>query len=193
MTRRIVAAVLALITARWPAWSIPLGLLTAAHDRRDFRATPSSREVTASAARRSSADEIRGPRWPPRSASSAGSGGPGRHVGRAGALIAGTACCPPRPGSPPRAGSRRAPSQLPGRSLLAVTAGAQRRRAAVLGAVALARPAARSATGWRCCGRWLGVVSLAGLLAAGAWIAIALARWVSGPIGALAEAARRPR
>ena len=38
MTSRIVAAVLALITAALAGMAIPLGLLTAAQDRRDFRA-----------------------------------------------------------------------------------------------------------------------------------------------------------
>ena len=38
MTSRIVAAVLALITAALASMAIPLGLLTAAQDRRDFRA-----------------------------------------------------------------------------------------------------------------------------------------------------------
>ena len=43
MARRIAAAVLALITALLAIMAVPLGLLTAAQDRRDFRARPTAR------------------------------------------------------------------------------------------------------------------------------------------------------
>ncbi len=191
MTRRIILAILALICALLATVVVPLGLITAAHDRHDYQnqALATARSL-ASAAEEKLADHDRGTALAAAISQLRGSGDRVAIVGPAGALIAGTAL-------PAAAGQiRRALAAGPGtvrpsgRSLLAVTPVRSDAGRAVLGAVALARPAGPLGHRLEVLWAWLGAVSLAGL-AAGALVAIALARWVSGPLGALQAAARQ--
>ena len=194
MTSRIVAAVLALITAALASMAIPLGLLTAAQDRRDFRDdTVASARSTANLAEEGigdgSSDPLlsravrelarRGDRVGVYDATGhevAGAGPPARHG------------CPPRPA---RRAAGHLPAQLPGRwPAHGDRADPGRRRAGIIGTVVLSRPTAtlthRIVVLWTL----IGAVSLASLLAA-VVIAVWLARWASRPITTLAEAARR--
>jgi signal transduction histidine kinase len=192
MTSRIVTAVLALITAALASMAIPLGLLTAAQDRRDFRGdTFATARSTANLAEEGIGD---------------GSGGPllsravrelARRGDRAGVYDAtGHQAAGTRPAPLPAAALRAAlraaaPRSYPAAGWLTVTVpiradGGQH----VVGAVVLSR---RTATlTHRIVVLWtlIGVVSLASLLAA-VIIAVWLARWASQPITTLAEAARR--
>jgi signal transduction histidine kinase len=192
VTTRIVAAVLALITAALASMAIPLGLLTAAQDRRDFRVdTLASARSTANLAEEGIGD---------------GSGGPllnravralARRGDRAGVYdatgheVAGTRSAP-LPATALGAALRAAsPRSYPaaGRLIVTVPIRADGGRRAI-GTVVLSRPTAtlthRIVVLWTL----IGVVSLASLLAAGV-IAVGLARWASRPITTLAEAARR--
>jgi len=192
VTSRIVAAVLALITAALASMAIPLGVLTAAQDRRDFRGdTLATARSTANLAEEGIGD---------------GSGGPllnravrglARRGDRAGVYdatgheVAGTRAAPLSAAALRAALRAASPRSYPAAGRLTVTVpiqadGGQR----TIGAVVLSRPTAtlthRIVVLWTL----IGVVSLASLLAA-VGIAVWLARWASRPITALAEAARR--
>lgn len=191
MTRRIILAILALICALLATVVIPLGLITAAHDRTDYQdqAVATARSL-ASVAEEKLADHERGAALTAAIAQIRGRSDQVAIFGRTGDLLAGT-------GLPTAAGPvRRVLARLPdtvrqsGGVLLVVTPVRSDERRAVIGAVALSRPVGplghRLVVLWA----WLGAVSLAGL-AAGALVAIALARWVSGPLSALEATARQ--
>ena len=191
MTRRIILAILALICALLATVVIPLGLITAGHDRQDYRdqAVATARSL-ASVAEEKLADHESGTALATAIAQIRGRGDQVAIFARSGRLIAGTA--PPDAPGPVRrvlaAGTDTV--RLAGGTLLVVTPVRSDEGNVVAGAVALARPAGplghRLAVLWA----WLGAVSLTGL-AAGAVVAIALARWVSGPLGALEASARQ--
>jgi signal transduction histidine kinase len=191
MARRIILAILALICALLATVVIPLGLITAAHDRHDYtgQAVATARSL-ASVAEEKLADHDQGAALATAITQLRGSGDRVAIVGRAGRLIAGAAL-PAAAGQVRRvlAGYPRTVRPADG-VLLVVTPVRSDAGHATVGAVALSRPAGplghRLAVLWA----WLGVVSLAGL-AAGALVAIALARWVSGPLGALEATARQ--
>jgi signal transduction histidine kinase len=191
MARRIILAILALICALLATVVVPLGLITAAHDRHDYQdqAVATARSL-ASVAEEKLADHDHGAALATTIRQLRGGGDQVAIVGRAGALIAGTAL--PAAAGPVRRVLAAGPGTVrpAGHLLLVVTPVHSDAGHAVLGAVALARPAGpldhRLAVLWA----WLGAVSLAGL-AAGALVAIALARWVSGPLGALEAAAQQ--
>jgi signal transduction histidine kinase len=191
MTRRIILAILALICALLATVVIPLGLITAAHDRTDYQdqAVATARSL-ASVAEEKLADHERGAALTAAIAQIRGRSDQVAIFGRTGDMLAGT-------GLPAAAGPvRRVLARLPGTVrqsggvLLVVTPVRSDERHAVIGAVALSRPVGplghRLVVLWA----WLGAVSLAGL-AAGALVAIALARWVSGPLSALEATARQ--
>ncbi len=190
MTRRIVLAILALICALLATVAVPLGLITAAHDRQDYRdqAAATARSL-AGVAEEKLADHERGAALARTITQIRGSGDQVGIYDHAGHRIAGA-------GPPAAAEVRRVLSGRPGQArtsggaLLVVSPIHSDEARRTVGAVALSRPVGplghRLAMLWA----WLGAVSLAGL-AAGAVVAIALARWVSGPLSALAATARQ--
>jgi signal transduction histidine kinase len=192
VTSRIVAAVLALITAALASMAIPLGLLTAAQDRRDFRAdTLASAQSTANLAEEGIGDGSSDPLLSRAVRDLARRGDLAGVYDATGHEVAGTRSAP-LPATTLRAALRAAsPRSYPAAGRLTVTVpiradGGQH----VIGTVVLSRSTAtlthRIVVLWTL----IGVVSLAGLLAAGV-IAVGLARWASRPITTLAEAARR--
>jgi signal transduction histidine kinase len=191
MTRRIILAILALICALLATVVVPLGLITAAHDRHDYsaQAVATARSL-ASVAEEKLADHDHGAALTTAISQIRGRGDQVAIVRRAGGLIAGTAL--PAAGGQIRQALAGGPDTVrPADGTLLVVAPVRSDAGhAVIGAVALSRPSGplghRLAVLWA----WLGAVSLAGL-AAGALVAIALARWVSGPLGALDATARQ--
>jgi signal transduction histidine kinase len=190
MTRRIVLAILALICVLLATVAVPLGLITAAHDRQDYRdqAAATARSL-AGVAEEKLADHERGAALTRTITQIRGRGDQVGIYDRAGRRIAGA-------GPPAAAEVRRVLSGRPGQArtsggaLLVVSPIRSDEARRTVGAVTLSRPVGplghRLAMLWA----WLGAVSLAGL-AAGAVVAIALARWVSGPLSALAATARQ--
>ena len=192
MTSRIVAAVLALITAALASMAIPLGLLTAAQDRRDFRAdTLASARSTANLAEEGIGDGTSDPLLSRAIRELARRGDRAGVYDATGHEVAGTRPAP-LPATALRAALRAAsPRSYPAAGRLTVTVPIRADGGRhVIGTVVLSRPTAtlthRIVVLWTL----IGVVSLAGLLAAGV-IAVGLARWASRPITTLAEAARR--
>ena len=181
MTRRIVASVLGLIVVLLGTIALPLGLLTAAQDRRDFTdATTSTAGTLANVAEERLGDHVSGK---PADRLVTGLSRAGDRVlilNRAGARIAGTSQ-PPQVAaaqlSRGQAATQAAVYQLDD-YVLVVAPIRSDNGIASLGVVALARPTAsvdhRVALLWTL----IGAVSAAGLLAA-ALVAIGLARWVS--------------
>lgn len=184
MTRRIILAILALICALLATVVVPLGLITAAHDRHDYQnqALATARSL-ASAAEEKLADHDRGTALAAAISQLRGSGDRVAIVGPAGALIAGTAL-PAAAGQIRRAlAAGPAPSGRP-----AARCSRSPRCAATQGAPCWARwrwPArpARSATGWRCSGPGLARCH---------WPAWPRARWWRSPwpAGSAARSAR---
>jgi signal transduction histidine kinase len=192
MARRIVLTVLALITALLAVLAVPLGLLTAAQDRRDFR-----QETSASAAALANVAEERiGDREPgtslERSVRRLASSGDevtvydaaGQDIaGTSGAAVAAGQVSAGRPGSTVRAYWR-------GDRLLVLAPIVPDSDDGAIGTVALSR--STGSVEHRITVLWtlIAAVSVAGLLGA-AIAAIALARWVSRPLTALAATTRR--
>jgi HAMP domain-containing protein len=192
VTSRIVAAVLALITAALASMAIPLGLLTAAQDRRDFRDdTFATARSTANLAEEGIGDGSAGPLLSRAVRELARRGDRAGVYDATGHEVAGT-----RPAPLPAAALRAAlrgtsPRSYPAAGRLTVTVpiradGGQH----VIGAVVLSRPTATLTNRIVVLWTLIGVVSLASLLVA-MIIAVWLARWASRPITRLAEAARR--
>jgi signal transduction histidine kinase len=191
MTRRIILAILALLCALLATVVIPLGLITAARDRQDYQdqAVATARSL-AGVAEEKLADHERRAALTATIAQIRGSSDRVAIYDRAGRLLAGTG--PPAAPGP----VRRVLSGQPGTVgwsaglLLVITPARSDERHAVVGVVMLSRPVGplghRLAVLWG----WLAAVSLAGLVA-GAVVAIALARWVSGPLSALEATARQ--
>jgi signal transduction histidine kinase len=191
MARRIVLAVLALITALLAILAVPLGMLTAAQDRREFTdETTDTATALANAAEERIGDHV-------------GSPALGRLVrdltrqddrvavyDAAGREVAGTAITPPSgrlvPGSP----SPAVRSSIGGGRLIVSVPVVPDSGSGAIGTVVLSRSIAplnhRVVVLWTL----IGVVSAAGLLAAAA-IAAGFARWASRPLTSLADAARR--
>jgi signal transduction histidine kinase len=192
VARRIALVVIALVAVLLGVAAIPLGVLTANQDQRDFRTDTLAAATTVS----SVAEEFLGDRASRTQVSRSVAGlkrrgdvvavyaAGGRQVAGSGpvpgvtrAMLAGT-----RPG--------RAPVTFESAERLTVVVPvASDARATRLGSVALARstePLEHRLTVLR---GWLAAVSAAALLAA-ALIATAVARWVSRPLGALEAAAQ---
>ena len=192
MTSRIVAAVLALITAALASMAIPLGLLTAAQDRRDFRAdTLASAQSTANLAEEGIGDGSSDPLLS-RAIRDLGRRGDWAGVYDAtGHEVAGTGPALLPTAALHAALRAAAPRSYPAARRLTVTVPIRADGGHhIIGTVVLSRSTAtlthRIVVLWAL----IGVVSLAGLLAA-AVIAVGLARWASRPITTLADAARR--
>ena len=191
MTRRIVLAILAVICALLGAVVIPLGLITAQHDRQDFRdqAVSTARSL-ASVAEEKLGDHESGAALTAAMAQLRGGGDQVAVYGRAGRRIAGAG--PPVAPSVIRGAlsSETTIARTGGSRLLVLAPVRSDEGHRSLGAVALSRPAAPLGRRLLALWAWLGAVSAAGLLV-GALVAIALARWVSRPLSSLAAAARR--
>ena len=192
MTRRIVLTVLALITALQGIIAVPLGLITAGQDRRDFRdETLAAATTLANVAEERLGDHSHGPALA-RSIAQLQRGGDEVSVyDKTGARIAGTVIAPDAaPGQVRAALADPATASYPaaGRLLIFTPVTRDGGRTTV-GAIALSRSTEvldhRLAVLWG----WLVSVSIAGLAAA-ALIATALARWVNRPLAALETAAR---
>jgi signal transduction histidine kinase len=191
MARRIVLTILTLIVALLGLIAVPLGLITAGQDRRDF----TDETVTAARTLASAAEE--------KLADQADAAALGRSIARlqrggdqvslydqAGVRLSGTGLT--APAAPVRQVlSSVTTATYPGDDRLVVLAPVLSDEGGrAIGVIALSRSTgplqARITALWT----WLAAVSAAGLLAAAA-IAVALVRWVSRPILALDAAARR--
>jgi signal transduction histidine kinase len=191
MTRRIVLVVMALITVLLASLVIPLGLLTAAQDRKDFR----DQTATAASALANIAEERLGD-----GAQSGALDHSIRELARqrdrvavfdaTGRQAAGT-------GDWPETGQQAdgPPSPLPasrasGDRLLVTVPITGDSGTGVIGAVALSRPTEPLEHQLVVLWTLIGAVSAAGLLAA-AVVATAVARWAGRPLTVLADAARQ--
>ena len=193
MARRIAASVVALIALLLGVVAVPLGLITAAHDRQVF----SSAAISAATSLAGVAEE--------KIADHSGSPALGnniRQLRRGGDRVAvynqvgrWITRTPARPAVPASAVTRALVTRKPvtyqaDDRLLVLAPVLQDEGGATVGAVALSRSTEpvdhRITVLWT----WLVAVSIAGLLAA-AVIATALARWVSRPLSTLEAAAQR--
>jgi signal transduction histidine kinase len=191
MARRIVLTILTLIVALLALIAVPLGLITAGQDRRDFTSeTVTAARTLASAAEEKLADQADAPALSRSIARLQRGGDLVALYDMAGARLAGTGPVAPA-ASLRRTLSSAVTATYPADDHLTVLApvlhdeGGQ-----AIGVIALSRPTGplqeRIAALWT----WLAAISAAGLLAAAA-IAVALVRWVSRPLVALDAAARR--
>jgi signal transduction histidine kinase len=192
VARRIVLAVLALIALILGTVALPLGLLTAAQDRRDFTGeTVSTATTLANVAEERLDDHSSAAGLHRAVAQFSGHGDLVSVFDAAGRRIAGTAAVPAV--SPARLAAARttaAPAVYPADDFLGVVAPVRNDSGtATIGTVVLERPTAsvdhRIAVLWGL----IAIVAAAGLLAA-ALVAFWLARWVSRPLGALEDAAQ---
>jgi signal transduction histidine kinase len=191
MARRIILAVLALITALLATLAVPLGLLTAAQDRRDFTdETTAAATALANVAEERITDHVRSPALDRSIRDLSRQGDQVAVYDAAGRKLAGTAATPPGggvvPGSPsPADRSSSTDDRLTVSVPIVPDSGS-----GSVGTVVLSRSTGpldhRIVVLWTL----IGVVSAAGLLAAAA-IAVGLARWASRPLTSLADAARR--
>jgi signal transduction histidine kinase len=191
VTRRIIIAVMALITALLAILAVPLGLLTAAQERRAFTdETTATATALANIAEERLDDHVASPALNRSVRALARQGDRVAAYDAAGDRVAGTATAPlaggPKPGPPSSAVHS---SAADGRLIVSVPIVPDSGSGAI-GTVVLSRPTGsldhRVAVLWTL----IGVVSAAGLLAAAA-IAAGLARWASRPLTSLADAARR--
>jgi signal transduction histidine kinase len=191
MARRIVLAVLALITALLAILAVPLGLLTAAQDRRYFTdETTDTAMALANVAEERVGDHVRSPALDRSVRDLTQQGDRVAVDDAAGREIAGTPVTPQSgrlaPGSPSTAVRS---SIADGRLIVSVPIVPDSGSGAI-GTVVLSR--STEPLGHRVVVLWtlIGMVSAAGLLAAAA-IAAGFARWASRPLTSLADAARQ--
>jgi signal transduction histidine kinase len=193
MARRIVLAVMALITALLGLIAVPLGLITASQERRDFREeTVAAATTLANVAEERLGDHSQGPALA-RSVTQLQRGDDEVAVyDQAGDRLAGTATVPAATAGQVRralSGPAGPVSYAAPDRLLVIAPVLRDGGKSTLGAVALARSSEvldhRLDVLWT----WIISVSAAGLAAA-ALIAVALARWVNRPLAALESAAR---
>jgi signal transduction histidine kinase len=192
MAHRIMLAVLALIVALLGIIAVPLGLITAGQDRRDFqRETIAAAATLANLAEERLGDLSSGLALAKSIADMTRSGDQISVYDRAGARQSGTAAFPVLPASlVRRVVATAAPAQYPAEDrLIVVSPVFQDDDTGAVGAILLSRPSQelghRLAVLWT----WLAAVTVAGLLAA-ALVSTALARWAGRPLAALEAAAR---
>ena len=181
MARRIILAVLALITALLATLAVPLGLLTAAQDRRDFtQETTATAMALANIAEERITDHVQSPALDRSVSELSRQGDWAAAYDADGREVAGTAGSPPGgviPGSP----SVTARSSIEAGRLIVSVPIIPDSGAGTVGAVVLSRSTGpldhRIVVLWTL----IGVVSAAGLIAAAA-IAVGLARWASRPL-----------
>ena len=193
MARRIAATVVALIALLLGVVAVPLGLITSRHDSRAFSEDAVSAATSlATVAEEKIADNSGGPALGIDIGQLRQGGDRVAVYDKAGRWYAGT---PARPAAPAGAVGRAQARLTPvtygvDDRLLVLAPVVLDESGSTVGVVALSRPTAPLAH--RIAVLWLslGAVSLAGLLAA-AFIATALARWVSRPLSLLEAAAQR--
>ena len=191
MARRIAATVLALIIALLAIVAVPLGLLTAAQDRADFRdETADGARTLANVAEERLGDGTRGPALARSIRSLENRGDRVTVYDGAGRVIAGSARPPVAAVHVASRADISVRSYAAGDRLVVLVPVVPDSGTGTLGTVALSRSTApydhRVTVLWTL----IAAVSAAGLLA-GVAIAIGLARWASRPITSLAEAANR--
>jgi signal transduction histidine kinase len=191
MARRIILAVLALITALLATLAVPLGLLTAAQDRRDFTQETTATAMTlANIAEERITDHVRSPALDRSVSELARQGDWVAAYDAEGRKVAGTAGSPPGGGVIPDSPSISARSSIANGRLTVSVPIIPDSGTGTVGTVVLSRSSEpldhRIVVLWTL----IGVVSAAGLIAAAA-VAVGLARWASRPLTSLAGAARR--
>jgi signal transduction histidine kinase len=193
MARRIVLAVLGLIAAILGFVAVPLGITTAAQDRRDFRDVT----VATTAMIANAAEERLGDGDPPRAMDRLISGVARDSdrvsvFNRAGTRIGGTTRSPAlSPAWLARTRTAANPAVYPVGSAIVVLAPVRNDAGtATIGAVALARPTASVDHQVTVLWGLIAAVATAGLIAA-AMVAVGLARWVSRPLSELQVAAQQ--
>ncbi len=192
MTTRIVATVLALTAALLAVIAVPLGLITAGQDRADFRAEIRAAAVTlANVAEGQLSDRSIDPALARSVAAQQRAGDQVSVYASPAVLVAGAPAVPAvtaarlRGALAGEAASYRSAGWLT--EIVPVRPDGSR---TPVGVIAVARPTAALDHRLAVLRAWLAGVSAAGL-AASALIAVALARWVSRPLAALAAAARQ--
>ena len=190
MARRIAVAVLVLITALLAVVAVPLGLVIAAQDRRDFEAgTATAATSVANAAEERLGDGVHGTALSRSVRELARHGDQVAVYDRAGRLITSTGRRPAvtRTVRPP---VRRPVTYVLGGRQVRLAPVVADGDAGSIGTVALSRP--MSALSHRIVVLWALIAGVAAAgLAAAAVVAVGLARWLTRPIAALAGAARR--
>ena len=191
MTRRIALTILTLIAALLGLVAVPLGLITAGQDRRDFRdETTTAARTLASVAEEKLADKTDAPALSLSIARLQRGGDQVALYDRAGARLSGAGPVPPA-GSIARGLSGGVTVSDPRQGRLVVLAPVLPDEGGrAVGVIALSRPTDTLQDRITVLWTWLAAISLAGLLAS-AVVATALARWVSRPLSALDAAARR--
>ncbi len=193
MARRIALVVIALVAVLLGVAAVPLGMLTANQDQRDFRADTLAAATTVSSVAEEFLGDRAGRTQLTRSINGLKRRGDVVAVYAAdGRQVAGSEQVP---GVTPALLSGTRPGQTPvtfvsAERLIVVVPVTSDARATRLGSVALARSAEPLEHRLTVLRGWLAAVSAAALLAA-ALIATALARWVSRPLGALESAAQQ--
>jgi signal transduction histidine kinase len=194
MTRRIVATILALITALLAVVALPLGLLTAAQDRTDFRdQTKDAATTLSNVAEERMSDDAQSLALDRSIRDLAARGDKVTVYDSAGAIVAGTAGPAVPAGPAGRPGSGQLPAKLStytaGGRLVVVAPIASDGDRTPIGTVTLSRSTApvdhRIMVLWAV----IAVVCATGLLVS-AGVAILLARWVSRPLTSLSRATR---
>ena len=190
MARRIALAVLALITGLLAVVAVPLGLLTAAQDRRDFRVEAGAEASALANVAEERIDDGRGVALNRSVEYWARQGDRVAVYNAAGRWVAGTRTRPAAPGQVRLRPPVSAPgSYWSGDWLVAMTPIVPDSGNGSMGTIELSR--STEPLDHRVLILWtlIGGVSAAGLVAAGI-VAIGLARWLSRPITTLAGAAR---
>jgi signal transduction histidine kinase len=192
MAGRIVGAVLALITGLLAAIAVPLGLITAAHDRTVFRGQSlSTAQSLASVAEERIDDRARDPGLARALRGLAAAGERAAVYDRAGRRIAGTGpwalpAGPVRPDAP----AARSSACRAGDRLVAVAPVVPDSGLGSVGTVAVSRSTARLDGDIAALWTLIGTVAAAGVLLA-AGVAAAIAGWVSRPLTGLDAAVRQ--
>jgi signal transduction histidine kinase len=192
MTGRIVWSVLALITGLLAVTVVPLGLITAAHDRAVFREQSlSAAQSLAGIAEERIDDGSRDPGLPRTLNDLAAAGEQAAVYDRAGRRIAGTGqWVLPAGRVQPQAPVTRSSAYQAGDRLVAVVPVIPDSGLGSVGTVALSRSTADLDSDITTLWTLIGTVAAAGLLVA-AGVAVAIARWVSRPLTVLDGAVRR--
>ncbi len=193
MARRIIVAVLALVVVALSAVAVPLGVVTANQDRRDYVAEASTSATTlGNTAEERLDDGVRGPALDRTVRELAGAGDRVSVFDAAGRRIAGTRLKPALSAAQLRAAATRSSPVVhtSGGWITVLQPVLRDSGTGHVGSVALARPTApvdaRVARLWA----QIAAVCVTALLAA-VLVAIGLARWVSRPLRRLEAAARR--
>ena len=192
MARRIVLTVLALITALLAIVAVPLGMLTAAQDRKDFqRETATAAAMLANVAEERIDDHAKGAALLRSVREVIAAGDRVTVYNAAGRIVVGSPGGPVAAGQVTTGAPDSSPRTYPSVDRLLVTAPVVPDSGyGAIGTVALSR--STEPLDHRIVVLWtlIGAVSAAGLLAA-AVVAIGLARWVGRPLTTLAAAARQ--